>query len=132
MMPSSMVPTFLEPRLCLAQIGGGRRDSNSRRVFQVAMGESAGVSAASFCTRLGDGWMRGSGDARAGDKPDHKCGAGVKAGAVQVRFNGMDEPVVPDAPDFMRSLDIEGVGPKSRHVFRRPPLGGQAKSREPW
>jgi DMSO/TMAO reductase YedYZ molybdopterin-dependent catalytic subunit len=23
--------------------------------------------------------------------------AGVKAGAVQVRFNGLDEPVVPDA-----------------------------------
>ena len=31
--------------------------------------------------------------------------AGVKAGAVQVRFNGMDEPVVEDAPDFMKSLD---------------------------
>lgn len=33
--------------------------------------------------------------------------AGVKAGAVQVRFNGLDEPVVPDAPDFMKSLDID-------------------------
>jgi DMSO/TMAO reductase YedYZ molybdopterin-dependent catalytic subunit len=33
--------------------------------------------------------------------------AGVKAGAVQVRFNGMDEPVVADAPDFMKSLDID-------------------------
>ena len=33
--------------------------------------------------------------------------AGVKAGAVQVRFNGMDEPVVPDAPDFMKSLAID-------------------------
>src|SRR5437016_2446162 len=33
--------------------------------------------------------------------------AGVKAGAVQVRFNGMDTPVVPDAPDFMKSLDID-------------------------
>src|SRR5215831_6963798 len=33
--------------------------------------------------------------------------AGVKAGAVQVRFNGMDEPVVSDAPDFMKSLDID-------------------------
>jgi len=31
----------------------------------------------------------------------------VKAGAVQVRFNGMDEPVVSDAPDFMKSLDID-------------------------
>jgi hypothetical protein len=33
--------------------------------------------------------------------------AGVRAGAVQVRFNGLDEPVVPDAPDFMKSLDID-------------------------
>jgi DMSO/TMAO reductase YedYZ molybdopterin-dependent catalytic subunit len=33
--------------------------------------------------------------------------AGVKAGAVQVRFNGMDEPVVSDAPDFMKSLDVD-------------------------
>jgi DMSO/TMAO reductase YedYZ molybdopterin-dependent catalytic subunit len=33
--------------------------------------------------------------------------AGVKAGALQVRFNGMDEPVVPDAPDFMKSLAID-------------------------
>jgi DMSO/TMAO reductase YedYZ molybdopterin-dependent catalytic subunit len=33
--------------------------------------------------------------------------AGVKAGAVQVRFNGMDQPIVPDAPDFMKSLDID-------------------------
>ncbi|WP_440640107.1 molybdopterin-dependent oxidoreductase [Bradyrhizobium sp. PUT101] len=33
--------------------------------------------------------------------------AGVKPGAVQVRFNGLDEPVVPDAPDFRKSLDID-------------------------
>jgi DMSO/TMAO reductase YedYZ molybdopterin-dependent catalytic subunit len=33
--------------------------------------------------------------------------AGVKAGAVQVRFSGLDGPVVPDAPDFMKSLDID-------------------------
>src|SRR6202048_3976626 len=33
--------------------------------------------------------------------------AGVKAGAVQVRFNGTDEPVVPDGPDFKKSIDID-------------------------
>jgi hypothetical protein len=33
--------------------------------------------------------------------------AGVKPGAVQVRFNGLDEPVVPDAPDFKKSLAID-------------------------
>jgi hypothetical protein len=33
--------------------------------------------------------------------------AGVKAGAIAVRFNGLDEPVVDGAPDFMKSLDID-------------------------
>jgi DMSO/TMAO reductase YedYZ molybdopterin-dependent catalytic subunit len=33
--------------------------------------------------------------------------AGVKSGAVQVRFTGLDEPVVSDAPRFMKSLDID-------------------------
>jgi DMSO/TMAO reductase YedYZ molybdopterin-dependent catalytic subunit len=33
--------------------------------------------------------------------------AGVKAGSVQVRFRGLDKPVVQDAPRFMKSLDIE-------------------------
>ena len=33
--------------------------------------------------------------------------AGVKAGAVQVRFNGLDQAVVPDAPKFMKSLAID-------------------------
>jgi len=33
--------------------------------------------------------------------------AGVKPGAVAVRFNGLDQPVVPDAPDFEKSLDID-------------------------
>src|SRR5579883_2866194 len=33
--------------------------------------------------------------------------AGVKAGAVQVRFNGLDEPVVANGPDFMKSLAVD-------------------------
>ena len=33
--------------------------------------------------------------------------AGVKAGAVQVRFSGLDEPVIPEAPHFRKSLDID-------------------------
>ena len=33
--------------------------------------------------------------------------AGVKLGAVQVRFKGLEEPVVADAPHFMKSLDID-------------------------
>jgi DMSO/TMAO reductase YedYZ molybdopterin-dependent catalytic subunit len=30
-----------------------------------------------------------------------------RAGAVQVRFDGLDEPVVAEAPDFKKSLDID-------------------------
>jgi DMSO/TMAO reductase YedYZ molybdopterin-dependent catalytic subunit len=33
--------------------------------------------------------------------------AGIKAGALQVRFNGLDTGVVPQTPDFMKSLDID-------------------------
>src|ERR1700756_1011019 len=36
--------------------------------------------------------------------------AGVKAGAVAVRFNGLDQPVVANAPDFMKSLAIDHAG----------------------
>ncbi len=33
--------------------------------------------------------------------------AGVKAGAVQVRLKGLDEALMPDAPQFMKSLAID-------------------------
>lgn len=33
--------------------------------------------------------------------------AGVKANAVSVAFNGLDRPVLPETPDFMKSLDID-------------------------
>ncbi len=33
--------------------------------------------------------------------------AGVKGGSVQVRFKGLDQPLVPDAPTLMKSLAID-------------------------
>ncbi|WP_246725332.1 molybdopterin-dependent oxidoreductase [Beijerinckia sp. L45] len=33
--------------------------------------------------------------------------AGIKSGAVQVQFNGLDEGVLPETPDFLKSLDID-------------------------
>jgi DMSO/TMAO reductase YedYZ molybdopterin-dependent catalytic subunit len=33
--------------------------------------------------------------------------AGVKAGAQQVRFNGLDTGILPQTPDFMKSLDVD-------------------------
>ena len=33
--------------------------------------------------------------------------AGGKAGAVQVRFNGLERPVLPTTPDFIKALDMD-------------------------
>ncbi|HVZ08625.1 molybdopterin-dependent oxidoreductase [Rhodopila sp.] len=33
--------------------------------------------------------------------------AGVQAGAVQVSFDGLDGPVLPETPDFVKALDID-------------------------
>ncbi len=33
--------------------------------------------------------------------------AGVQAGATQVSFDGLDEPVLPETPDFVKALDID-------------------------
>ena len=33
--------------------------------------------------------------------------AGVQAGAIQVSFNGLDAPVLPGTPDFVKALDID-------------------------
>ena len=33
--------------------------------------------------------------------------AGVKAGAMQVTFDGLDAPVVPQTPDYVKALDID-------------------------
>jgi len=81
------------------------------RVGLVAINQCSGNSRGYFQPRVpGAQWSHGAmGNARwTGVRlKDVLDRAGVKAGAVQVRFNGMDEPVVPDAPDFMKSLNID-------------------------
>jgi DMSO/TMAO reductase YedYZ molybdopterin-dependent catalytic subunit len=81
------------------------------RVELAAVNQCSGNSRGYFEPRVPGGeWSHGAmGNARwTGVRlKDVLDRAGVKAGAVQVRFRGMDEPVVPDAPDFMKSLDID-------------------------
>jgi len=81
------------------------------RVELVAVNQCSGNSRGYFQPRVSGGqWSHGAmGNARWGGVrlKDVLDRAGVKAGAVQVRFNGMDEPVVPDGPDFMKSLDVD-------------------------
>ncbi|WGD50212.1 molybdopterin-dependent oxidoreductase [Bradyrhizobium sp. CB1650] len=81
------------------------------RVELAAVNQCSGNSRGLFSPRVpGAQWAHGAmGNARwtgvlLKDVLDR---AGVKLGAVQVRFNGLDEPVVPEAPDFRKSLDVD-------------------------
>ena len=77
----------------------------------VAVNQCAGNSRGFFQPRVAGGeWGNGAmGNARwTGVRlKDVLDRAGVKAGAIQVRFDGLDKPVVPDGPDFKKSLDID-------------------------
>jgi DMSO/TMAO reductase YedYZ molybdopterin-dependent catalytic subunit len=81
------------------------------QVELAAVNQCSGNSRGYFQPRVPGGqWSNGSmGNARwTGVRlKDVLERAGVKAGAVQVRFNGMDEAILPDAPDFMKSLAID-------------------------
>jgi DMSO/TMAO reductase YedYZ molybdopterin-dependent catalytic subunit len=81
------------------------------RVEMAAVNQCSGNSRGFFEPRVAGGeWGNGAmGNARwTGVRlKDVLDKAGVKAGAVQVRFNGLDEPVVPDAPKFMKSLAVD-------------------------
>jgi DMSO/TMAO reductase YedYZ molybdopterin-dependent catalytic subunit len=81
------------------------------RVELAAVNQCSGNSRGFFQPRVPGGqWANGAmGNARwAGVRiKDVLDRAGVKPGAVQVRFRGLDDPVVDDAPHFMKSLDID-------------------------
>jgi DMSO/TMAO reductase YedYZ molybdopterin-dependent catalytic subunit len=81
------------------------------RVELAAVNQCSGNSRGFFWPRVpGAQWAHGAmGNAKwTGVRlKDLLDSAGVKPGAVQVRFNGLDEPVVADAPDFRKSLDID-------------------------
>lgn len=81
------------------------------RVELAAVNQCSGNSRGYFQPRVPGGeWGNGAmGNARwTGVRlKDVLDRAGVKRGAVQVRFNGLDEPVVPEGPDFLKSLDLD-------------------------
>jgi DMSO/TMAO reductase YedYZ molybdopterin-dependent catalytic subunit len=81
------------------------------RVEMAAVNQCSGNSRGLFAPRIAGGqWQNGAmGNAkwtgvRLRDVLDR---AGVKPGAVAVRFNGLDEPPVAGAPDFMKSLSLD-------------------------
>lgn len=76
-----------------------------------AVCECAGNSRGFFSPRVPGGqWGNGAmGNAkwRGARLRDILNGAGIKAGAVQVRFNGLDTPALPQTPDFIKALDVD-------------------------
>ncbi|TYO66307.1 molybdopterin-dependent oxidoreductase [Bradyrhizobium hipponense] len=81
------------------------------RVELAAVNQCSGNSRGFFSPRVpGAQWAHGAmGNARwTGVRlKDVLDRAGIKSGAIQVRFSGLDEPVVPEAPDFRKSLDLD-------------------------
>jgi DMSO/TMAO reductase YedYZ molybdopterin-dependent catalytic subunit len=80
--------------------------------FEIAaVNQCSGNSRAFFSPRVAGGqWANGAmGNAlwRGVSLKDVLDRAGVKAGALQARFNGLDTGVIPRTPDFMKSLAIE-------------------------
>lgn len=93
------------------QIGVADLMKDFEHVQIAAVNQCAGNSRGFFVPRVAGGeWGNGAmGNAlwtgvRLKDILDR---AGVKAGAVQVRLNGLDEGVVPATPDFIKSLGID-------------------------
>ena len=76
-----------------------------------AVNQCSGNSRGFFSPRVAGGqWANGAmGNARwTGVRlKDVLDRAGVKPGALQVRFNGLDAGVIPQTPDFMKSLGID-------------------------
>jgi DMSO/TMAO reductase YedYZ molybdopterin-dependent catalytic subunit len=81
------------------------------RIEYAAVNQCSGNSRGLFEPRVpGAQWRHGAmGNARwTGVRlKDVLDRAGVKPGAVAVRFGGLDQPIVPDGPDFLKSLDLD-------------------------
>jgi DMSO/TMAO reductase YedYZ molybdopterin-dependent catalytic subunit len=81
------------------------------QVELAAINQCSGNSRGYFQPRVSGGqWSNGAmGNARwTGVRlKDVLDRAGARAGAVQVRFSGLEQPPIPDAPHFMKSLGID-------------------------
>lgn len=80
-------------------------------VVIVAVNQCSGNSRGLFAPRVPGGQWYNGGMANARWRgvrlKDILAKAGIGAGAKQVSFNGLDTPVVPAGPDFIKSLDMD-------------------------
>jgi DMSO/TMAO reductase YedYZ molybdopterin-dependent catalytic subunit len=81
------------------------------RIEYAAVNQCSGNSRALFEPRVaGAQWRHGAmGNAKwtGVHLRDVLDRAGVKAGAIAVRCGGLDQPLVPDAPDYLKSLGVD-------------------------
>ncbi len=83
------------------------------RVAVTAVNQCSGNSRGRFSPRVlggqwGDGAM-GNAEWAGVQMRDILTMAGVQPGAVEVSFNGLDQPAFPSVPDFVKSLSVERI-----------------------
>lgn len=115
------VPTSIDPDTYKIDIGGKVNTPVSLSLADlktkfdpveiVAVNQCSGNSRGLFDPRVGGGQLANGamGNARWKGVPLKAVleKAGVAAGAVQVKFDGLDGPVLPATPDFAKALDID-------------------------
>jgi len=117
----SAIPTSIDPQSYRLKIGGhvnmplelslAELKQSGDAVEIVAVNQCSGNSRGHFAPRANGGQLSNGamGNARWTGVPLKKVleRAGIKAGAVQVAFNGLDTPPAGDGPDFVKSLNID-------------------------
>lgn len=117
----SAIPTAIDPQTYRLKIGGhvnaplelslAELKQLADPIDIVAVNQCSGNSRGHFAPRANGGQLSNGamGNARWTGVPLKKVleRAGVKAGAVQVAFNGLDAPPAGGGPDFVKSLDID-------------------------
>lgn len=117
----SAIPTSIDPQAYRLRVGGNvnaplelsldelKRMANPAEI--VAVTQCSGNSRGFSSPRVGGGQLANGamGNARWTGVPLKTvlAKAGLKAGSVQVSFNGLDRPPVGNGPDFVKALDID-------------------------
>jgi DMSO/TMAO reductase YedYZ molybdopterin-dependent catalytic subunit len=116
----SGVPTSIDPQAFRVRVSGSVNtplDLSLADLRQlgateiVAVNQCSGNSRGYFQPRVNGGQLGNGamGNARWTGVPVKTVleKAGIKAGAVQVTFNGLDTPPLPGGPDFIKALDVD-------------------------
>lgn len=117
----SGIPTSIDPQAYRLRVSGAVNTplaltldeikQLAEPVEVIAVNQCSGNSRAHFTPRVNGGQLSNGamGNARWTGVPLKKLleKAGVKAGALQVSFDGMDQPPLGDGPDFIKALHID-------------------------